>query len=178
VTHFGLVVFSFVLSLVSSVSTQIEDVFLRNNADGLKTLLEPGAFLNVSISGPVAFSDVLSDEQTVLWFRKFFRFDKTLGFYPENLTPSSLNRGSFVLKARWEVQNSEGKLIAYDVLFLIRNRFSDRTGFSADRAGPIPSPALSAEDVSRANAGRSGPGFAKDSAKGIWAILQIRAEER
>jgi hypothetical protein len=170
-THFGLVVFSFVLSLVSSVSTQIEDVFLRNNADGLKTLLEPGAFLNVSISGPVAFSDVLSDEQTVLWFRKFFRFDKTLGFYPDNLTPSSLDRGSFVLKARWEAHNSEGKLIAYDVLFLIRNRF-------ADRAGPIHSPAFSAEDVSRANAGRSGPGFAKDSAKGIWTILQIRAEER
>jgi hypothetical protein len=122
VTHLGPVVFSFVFFLLSSVTTQIEGVFLGNNADGLKGLLAPGSFLNVSISGPVAFSDVLSDEQTVLWFRKCFRSQKTLGFYPENISPSSLDRGSFVFKARWEVRTGERKPVAYDVLFLIRNR--------------------------------------------------------
>ncbi|MHB8054297.1 MAG: hypothetical protein ACYDH3_03515 [Candidatus Aminicenantales bacterium] len=171
-THLGLVVFSFVFSLVSSVTTQIEGAFIHNDADGLKGLLAPGSFLTVSLSGPVAFSDVLSDEQTILWFRKFFRSAKTLGFYPENASPSGFDRGSFIFKARWEVQTGERKPVAYDVLFLIWNGRSDqiRRGF--------------AEDDRRANANgsrrgsRKGhhPGSARDS--GIWTILQIRADER
>jgi len=150
VTHLGLVVFSFVLSLISPAPARIEGAFLGNDAEALKPLLAPGAFLSLSVSGPVAFSDVLSDEQTVLWFRKFFRSAKTLGFYPDTASGLNLHRGGFVFKARWEVQAGTGKPLAYDVLFLIRNTFVAETGRPPVRGG----------------------------LREIWTILQIRAEER
>ena len=149
-THFGLVVFSFVLSLVSPVPAGIEDAFRRNDADALKAFLAPGTFLSLSVSGPVAFSDILSDEQTILWFRKFFHSAKTLGFYTEPASGLNVKAGGFVFKARWEVQSEAGKTLAYDILFLIRNR-------SAEKKGGRP---------------------AENGFQGIWTILQIRAEER
>ena len=150
-THFGLVLFSFVLSLVSSATTEIERAFRQNDPELLKPLLESGSFLNVSFSSPVAFSDLLSDEQTVIWFRKFFRSHHTLGFYPDGPDWKSLDGGSFVFKARWEVLTQDRRPIAFDVLFLIR---------SAPFRGDIR------------------PGLARDSGKGFWTILQIRAERR
>ena len=150
-THFGLALFSFVLSLVSSATTEIERAFRQNDPELLKPLLESRSFLNVSFSSPVAFSDLLSDEQTVIWFRKFFRSYQTLGFYPEGPAWQSLGAGSFVFKARWEVRTRDRRPIAFDVLFLIRGAPFRR-------------------DVR--------PGFAGDSRKGFWTILQIRAERR
>ncbi len=150
-THFGLVLFSFVLSLVSSATTEIEQAFRQNDPELLKPLLESGSFLNVSFSSPVAFSDLLSDEQTVIWFRKFFRFHHTLGFYPEGLDWQSFDGGSFVFKARWEVLTQDRRPIAFDILFLIRG-------------APF-----------RRDARRAVPG---SSGKGFWTILQIRAERR
>lgn len=150
-SHIGPIIFSFVLSLISSAPARIENAFLHNDAEALKPLLASGTFLGLSVSGPAAFSDVLSDEQTILWFRRFFHSVRTVGFYPEPNSGFSLDRGAFVFKARWEVLDAEGKLLAYDVLFLIRNRF----------------------------AGRSGSGFAESAVRrGIWTLLQIRAEER
>ena len=152
-THLGLVLFSFALSLVSSATTEIEQAFLRNDPNVLKSLLESGSFLNVSFSSPVAFSDLLSDEQTVFWFQKFFRSYRTLGFYPEGTAWQSLNGGSFVFKARWEVQTRDRRPVAFDVLFLIRG-------------GPFRRDSLRV----KANGSRPGQGF--------WTILQIRAERR
>jgi len=121
VTHLGLVLVSFVLSLVSSATTEIEGAFRRNDPERLRPLLEKGSFLNISFSSPDVFSDLLSDEQTLLWLRGFFRSSRTLGFYPEGPAVQSLENGSFVFKARWEVRTRDGRQTAYDILFLIRS---------------------------------------------------------
>lgn len=118
-THLGPVLVAFILSLVSPAAREIDRTFLRGDADGLRNLIVPGSYLNVSFSSPVAFSDILSDEQAVLWFRKLFRTHRTLGFYPD---VPLLDRGSLIYKARWEVETPDRRQLAYDVLFLIRLR--------------------------------------------------------
>jgi len=70
VIHLAPVLVSLVLSLVSPATREIDRVFLGGDPSGLKRLTLPGSFLNVSISGPAAFSDLLSGEQAILWFRK------------------------------------------------------------------------------------------------------------
>jgi hypothetical protein len=119
VIHLGPVLVSLVLSLVSPATREIDRAFLGGDPSGFQRLTLPGSFLNVSISGPAAFSDLLSGEQTVLWFRKLFRSHRTVGFYPD--TPL-LERGAVIYKARWEVETPDRRSLAYDVYFLLRMR--------------------------------------------------------
>ncbi len=127
--HLGPVLVSLVLSLVSPATRAIDRVFLDGDPVGLRALIPAGSFLNVSFSSPVDFSDILSDEQAVLWFRRLFRTHRRVGFYPD--TPF-LERGAVVYKARWEVETPDRRLLAFDILFLIQGRAS---------AGQAPRPA-------------------------------------
>jgi len=119
VIHLAPVLVSLVLSLVSPATREIDRVFLGGDPSGLKRLTLPGSFLNVSISGPAAFSDLLSGEQAILWFRKLFRSHRTVGFYPD---APLLERGAVIYKARWEVETPDRRSLAFDVYFLLRMR--------------------------------------------------------
>jgi len=113
---------------VSSITTDIEKAFLQNDPEILRTLIAPGSFINLYFAEPIVFSDLLSDEQAYLWFRRFFRSYKTLGFYPdpEGILLRSLDRGSFIFKARWEIQTQDRPQLALDVLFYFRLRSQER----------------------------------------------------
>lgn len=121
-SQIGFVLLSLGLSLVSSVTTNIERAFLQSDPKVLRTLLAPGSFINLSFAEPIHFSDLLSDEQTDLWFRKFFGTYKTVGFYSEGPILRSLDQGSFIFKARWEIQTKNQPQTAFDVLFFVRGR--------------------------------------------------------
>jgi hypothetical protein len=122
VSHIGLVLLALALSFVSPATTEIERAFLQNDPSILHSLIAPGSFVNLSFADPIRFSDLLSDEQTDLWFRKFFGTYKTVGFYPEGSILRSLDRGSFIFKARWEIQAKGQPQQAFDVLFFIRGK--------------------------------------------------------
>jgi len=131
VSHLGPVLVAVVLSLVSPATREIEGIFLRGEAAGFEKLTSSDACLIVSFSGPVGFSDLLTGEQTVLWFRKLFRQFRTIGFYPE---APVFEGGAFVFKARWEVEAPDRRQQAYDIFFLIRRRPS-AAGPPGRRAG-------------------------------------------
>lgn len=128
--HLGPVLVSLVLTLVSPAAREIESSFLQGEAGCFEELIPPGSFLNVSFSPPDAFSDLLSRDQAVLWFRKVFRTNRTLGFYPD---PPLLERGAVIYKARWELETPDLRQVAYDVLFLLR----PRPVGSAPQVGPL-----------------------------------------
>jgi hypothetical protein len=117
VFNLGPVLVSLVLSLVSPATRAIDKIFIEGDPAGLAGLTLPGSFLNVSFSRPVAFSDLLSREQAVLWFRKLFRTHRTLGFYPD---VPLFERGAVIYKARWEIETPDRRQSAYDVFFLLR----------------------------------------------------------
>ncbi|MBN1938792.1 MAG: hypothetical protein JW843_04350 [Candidatus Aminicenantes bacterium] len=119
--HLGPVLVSFVLSLVSPAARSIDRAFLDGEAAVLASLIRPGSYINVSFSRPVAFSDLLSREQAVLWFRKLFRIHRTTGFYPD---VPHLEHGAVIYKARWEVETPDRRTLAFDVFFLLRLKFS------------------------------------------------------
>jgi len=122
VSQIGLVLLSLALSFVSAATTDIERAFLQNDPKILRSLIAPGSFVNLSFADPIRFSDLLSDQQTDLWFRKFFGTYKTVGFFPEGSILRSLDRGSFIFKARWEIQSKGQPQLAFNVLFFIRGK--------------------------------------------------------
>jgi len=142
VSHVGLSLLALALSFFSSLSRDIQNAFLNNDPNGLRTLLEPGSYLQVSLPPPLGFSDLVSDEQAHLLFVRTFAEAKTTGFYPEGGIFRTLSRGRLIFRARWEFLTADGTPGAFRIFCQVKARPPSRAGkgfwkITGIRADPI-----------------------------------------
>ena len=89
------------LSFYSTIPRTVERAFLENNPAVLAGLFSKEAPLLISLPEPVAFSDMVTDEQAYWVFERLFRSFRTTEFFPESDRPPDFAQGSFIIKSRW-----------------------------------------------------------------------------
>ena len=81
------------LSFYSTIPRTVERAFLENNPAVLAALFSRDAPLLISLPEPIAFSDMVTDEQAYWVFERLF--------FSESDRSPSFTRGSFIIKGRW-----------------------------------------------------------------------------
>jgi hypothetical protein len=89
------------LSFYSTIPRTVERAFLENNPAVLAALFSRDAPLLISLPEPIAFSDMVTDEQAYWVFERLFRSFRTTEFFPESDRSPAFTRGSFIVKGRW-----------------------------------------------------------------------------
>jgi hypothetical protein len=89
------------LSFYSTIPRTVERAFLENNPAVLAALFSRDAPLLISLPEPIAFSDMVTDEQAYWVFERLFRSFRTTEFFSESDRSPSFTRGSFIIKGRW-----------------------------------------------------------------------------
>jgi hypothetical protein len=120
VSQLSLCILSLVLSLISSVTKNIEKSFLQNNPQLLYSLLTPDHPINISLPEPISFSDEVSGEQAYFLFKQIFRTYATFEFYPEIGAPPSLARGHYIFKASWSFTGRNRNQFRLRIYFYVR----------------------------------------------------------
>ena len=120
-SHIGLFLLSFFISLNSSVPENIEKAFLQNNPRLLYSLFSSAQPVNISLPSPISFSDQISCEQAYFLFQKIFRTYTTFEFFPEPGALRSPEQGRYILKARWSFWNKNKNQYVFQIFFYVRS---------------------------------------------------------
>lgn len=120
-SQLSLCILSLFLSLISSVTKDIEKSFLQNNSQLLYSLCSAGHQINISLPEPISFSDEVSREQAYFLFKQIFRSYATSEFFPETGAPPSLARGIYIFKASWSFTGRNRNLSRLRIYFYIRS---------------------------------------------------------
>ncbi len=89
------------LSFYSTIPRMVERAFLENNPAVLASLFSRDTPLLISLPEPMAFSDMVTDEQAYWVFERFFRFFRTTEFFTVSDHPPVFANGCFIIKSRW-----------------------------------------------------------------------------
>ncbi|MGD0782316.1 MAG: hypothetical protein ABSA30_05600 [Candidatus Aminicenantales bacterium] len=89
------------LSFYSTIPRTVERAFLENNPAVLASLFSKDSPLLISLPEPMAFSDMVTDEQAYWVFERFFRSFRTTEFFSVSDHPPLFANGSFIMKSRW-----------------------------------------------------------------------------
>jgi hypothetical protein len=120
------------LSFYSTIPRTVERAFLENNPAVLAGLFSREAPLLVSLPEPIAFSDMVTDQQAYWVFERLFRSFRTTEFFPESERAPAFHRGGFILKARWAfVDPASGAPAVLQVFLHVR------PGTTTRRARPL-----------------------------------------
>ncbi len=112
-----------ILTFTLTPATQnIEKAFLQNNPQLLYDLFSADDLLNVSLPEPIYFSDFLSNEQALFFFKTIFSSYSTFEFYSErqDLTPEE---DHYIYKARWSFQDKKNndQYLFYIFFYLVKH---------------------------------------------------------
>jgi len=85
-------------------TSNIEQAFLQNKPKLLYSYFPKNTKISLSLPEPIAFSDLLSNQQAFFLFKKIFASFPSLEFYSVN-TPLFFDDNRCIYQARWSVQN-------------------------------------------------------------------------
>jgi hypothetical protein len=103
VVHFGFGLIAAFLSFYSTIPRTVERAFLESNPAVLAALFSRDVPLLISLPEPIAFSDIVTDEQAYWVFERLFRSFRTTEFFPESERSPAFSDGGFIIKGRWSL---------------------------------------------------------------------------
>ncbi len=101
----GVLPFILTLSLISQTTRTIEKAFFQDDPRLLSSLFSTQTHIHISLPEPISFSDQMSPEQALLFFRQLYATYSTFEFYGDSDRPLLVKQGSFIFKARWSFRN-------------------------------------------------------------------------
>jgi hypothetical protein len=110
-------------------TVDIERAFLQNNPELLLPHFPMNRYVLISFPEPIDFSDILTDQQAFLFFKKVFSSFTTFEFYTESL-PGQPDGNYFIFKTRWSFRNRKNKNqnVFLVFFFLTKEPSSDKRG--------------------------------------------------
>ncbi len=91
------------LSFYSTIPRTVERAFLESNPAVLASLFSRDVPLLISLPEPIAFSDMVTNDQAYWVFERVFRTFRTTEFFPESDRAPVFARGGFIIKSRWSL---------------------------------------------------------------------------
>ena len=85
-------------------TSNIEQAFLQNDPGLLYLYFPENSKITISLPEPIAFSDLISNQQAFFLFKKIFSSFPSFEFYSVD-TPLFLNNNRCIYKARWSFKN-------------------------------------------------------------------------
>jgi hypothetical protein len=95
------------LSLLSQTTRSIEKAFFQDDPWLLYSLLTTGGHVYISLPEPISFSDQISPQQALFFFRQVYAEYSTFEFYADSELPVLAKPESFIFKARWSFKNKK-----------------------------------------------------------------------
>lgn len=101
---FMLICLIFAAPIFPQSTMDIERAFLQNKPELLHPHLPKDRHILISLPVPIDFSDLLTDQQAFLFFKKIFNSFVTFEFYTESV-PGQPEGNLFIFKTRWSFRN-------------------------------------------------------------------------